>query len=853
MKTSLKFILVVILSSIFVTSCSRKKDRFISRNYHAVTAEYNALYNGYLALEEGRQSLNDAYSDNYWDILPIERMQIIDEIILPGQSKNENFNRAEEKAVKAIQMHSMNIQGKEENPQMDEAYLLLGKARYFDQRFIPALEAFNYILYKYPASDKINQAKIWREKTNIRLDNDELAIKNLKRLLEREKLSNQDVADATAMLAQAYLNTKSVDTAITQLEIASNSTKNNDERGRYRFIQGQLYNTLGYKDSANMAFDKVIELNRKTPRIYLISAQLEKIKNFDYEKGDKLACLELLTNLEEDRENRPFLDKIYHQIGQYHLNNKSEYLAISYYNKSLRTNSRDKELRARNYQILGDISFDYSEYKEAGAYYDSTMSNLALNSKPYRLIKRKRDNLEDVIYYEDVAQVNDSILRLVNLPEPERIAFFETFIEKLKIKAEEEKQKQEVAQRNNGLITVNNTIGGLTPNTPRGGLPNQASLFYFYNPTTVGYGKNEFVKIWGNRSLEDDWRWSSKGISNPNNPVLNNEVFADATADELYDPQFYISKIPTETKEIDSIAKDRNFAYYQLGLIYKEKFKEFNLAKSKFETVLKSNPEERLILPSKYNLYKIYELLGQTGEAKIAKNDIISNYPESRYAIILSNPELADLKDENSPESVYEDIYQQHENQQYAEVISKCENYINVFDGEPIVPKLELLKATATGRLFGYEPYSKAINYVAVTFANTPEGQQAQEIETNLLPRIQNTEFVVDSLANNYKVVFQFDKAEGSEIKVFQDTLVKVLKNIKYYDLSTSVDVYNPDITFVIAHGLKNKVVAKTFDQLLSKEDKKKIKKSYFVISSLNYQIIQIHKNLDSYLSIDNN
>ena len=99
MKTSLKFILVVVLSAIFVTSCSRKKDRFISRNYHAVAAEYNALYNGYLALDEGRQSLNDAYSDNYWDILPIERMQIIDEIILPGQSKNENFNRAEEKAV----------------------------------------------------------------------------------------------------------------------------------------------------------------------------------------------------------------------------------------------------------------------------------------------------------------------------------------------------------------------------------------------------------------------------------------------------------------------------------------------------------------------------------------------------------------------------------------------------------------------------------------------------------------------------------------------------------------------------------------------------------------------------------
>jgi hypothetical protein len=51
----------------------------------------------------------------------------------------------------------------ERNFQIDEAYLLLGKARYYDQRFIPALDAFNYILYKYPSSN-IYEAKIWRGK-----------------------------------------------------------------------------------------------------------------------------------------------------------------------------------------------------------------------------------------------------------------------------------------------------------------------------------------------------------------------------------------------------------------------------------------------------------------------------------------------------------------------------------------------------------------------------------------------------------------------------------------------------------------------------------------------------------------
>ncbi|WP_298499157.1 hypothetical protein [uncultured Algibacter sp.] len=851
MKTPTKAILLVIFSTFLTLSCSRKKDKFINRNFHAITAEYNALYNGYNALEQGKQSLNDAYFDNYWEVLPIERMQIFEDIVLPGQSKNENFSRAEEKAAKAIQKHSINIDGKEKNPQIDEAYLLLGKARYFDQRFVPALEAFNYILYKYPASDKINQAKVWREKANIRLDNNELAIKNLKRLLKQEDLEGQDLADATSILAQAYLNTKIIDTAITQLEIASNATKNNDERGRYRFIQGQLYNQLGYKDSANIAFDKVIELNRRTPRIYMISSYLEKIKNFDFENGDKLEMTELLNELEENRENRPFLDKIYHQIGMYHLQNGSDSLAVKYYNKSLRTDTRDNLLKAKNYETLGDMNFDASVYADAGQYYDSTMSNLTLNSKPYRIIKRKRDNLKDVIYYESIATVNDSILKLVNMPEVNKLAYFESFVEELKAKAEAEKEKEEAAQRNSGLAT--NNIGA-QPN--RIGVPNKASNnFYFYNPTTVAYGKNEFVKFWGDRPLEDNWRWSSKGVlNNPSNGGASN-IVDSASEEQRFDPQYYISKIPTEEKVIDSISKDRNYAYYQLGLIYKEKFKEYNLAKNKFQNLLNSNPEERLVLPSKYNLYKIYELLGSNDEASIAKEEIIAKYPDSRYATILKNPELVTQRDENSPESLYEALYIQHENQDYLSVISKSEEYIKTFDGEAMVPKFELLKATANGRLYGYEAYQKAINYLAITYANTPEGKQAQNIESNFLPKIANKEFAqeTDSIPDNYKVIFQFKNPQPETISSFKETLDEVLKNVKYYKLNASIDVYDTNTKFVVVHGIKTAQVAKTFNQLLTEEDQNKITAPYFVASSTNYQIIQIHKNLDAYLNIDNN
>ena len=107
--------------------------------------------------------------------------------------------------------------------------------------------------------------------------------------------------------------------------------------------------------------------------------------------------------------------------------NSSDSLAVVYYNKSLRTNSQIKQLKAYDYSTLGDMNFDDANYRAAGAYYDSTMTNMKINSKPYRVIKKKRENLDDVIYYEDIAQVNDSILNLISLSDADRLAIFTAY------------------------------------------------------------------------------------------------------------------------------------------------------------------------------------------------------------------------------------------------------------------------------------------------------------------------------------------------------------------------------------------------------------------------------------------
>ena len=836
MKNSYNFILFVVLTLFVATGCSRKKDKFINRSWHSLNTKYNILYNGGIALETGKTAINSTFVDNYWNILPVERLQPKDDIILGGKAQDPNFGRAEEKAVKAIQVHGMNIKGKEKNPQIDESYILLGKARYFDNRFIPAQEAFNYILFKYPASSNINLAKIWRAKTNLRLENEGLAIKNLKELIESNKLSNEDNVAASSALAQAYITTKALDSAIIQLQRASQLTKDNHELGRLRFIEGQLYSSLGIKDSANLAFDQVIALNRKTPRIYMISAYLEKIKNFDFENDNKLILETLLESLELNRENRPFLDKIYHQIANYQIKNNKDSLAIAYYNKSLRTDSKDAHLTALNYRILADLNFDYSEYSLAGSYYDSTLLSLQDNSRLFRAIKRKRDNLEDVIYYEAVAHETDSVLRLVQLSQSEKEAYFQTYIENLKLE-EEAVEKSDVTTMKSYFVPSLNKVS------------KKDKTFYFYNPTTVAFGKNEFVRIWGARALEANWRWSNKTVRNEE--VVENELEeAEIEADKSrFTIAYYLAQIPSEESALDSISKERNFAYYQLGLIYKDKFKEYTLSQNKLEKLLKQFPEKRLVLPTKYNLYKVYSLLGLSQLKATLKKDIIENHPDSRYAAILLNPELALLNNENSPQSLYNNLYTQFELGNYQEVIDGCDLQITRLDGDEIVPKLELLKATSRARLYGFEAYKEGLNFVALNYPSSLEGKKAAQMYTTIIPELANKVFVEDSTQTNFKVFFRFDRSEIEEINSFETALSAAVEEVDYFNLTISRDGYNTNTIFVVVHGLKSVQGALGFVKILETENELIISKPFFGISSMNYQIVQIHKNAEEYIN----
>jgi len=863
-----RYFLIISVIAVITVACSTTKDSFVNRSFHSVTTEYNILYNGNLALEAGMQEL-EMIPDNYWDVLPVEKMQIIEPVF--GQDsipRNANFRRAEDKAIKAVEKHSMDIGGVEKNPQMDEAYLLLGKARYYDQRFIPALEAFNFIMYKYPDSDRINEIKIWREKTHIRLEHNTLAIQGLKRVLREIEFKDTEImAEANAALANAFYKEEQNDSAIIYLKKAKDFTKVNENKARYTFILGQLLEKQGEYDQAVSAFQQVIEMNRKSPREYVIHSHA-KIAAIQQNSPD---FKEKFDKLLKDRENRPYLDVLNHQVALHYDKLEEDDLAIEYYNKSLKNKSQDVYRVASNYRNIAEINFYNAKYLLAGKYYDSTLVHLDNKTREFRNIKRKRENLEDVIKYETIAVNNDSILALVRMSETERENFFKDYVAQLQ---KEEKKRQELEEIMSRQQTAGSTASAGTtrgnelsrqaairdassaqlrevraPGAPPG-TSSFSSSFYFYNQASVATGKSEFRKRWGNRTLKDYWRlvnYSGSISTVTDEPEFDeegNEIVRDRNYIEpRFTTEFYTSQIPTHKTVIDSLQKDRNFAYYQLGIIYKDKFKEYELAQEKLEGLLDSNPEERLILPAMYNLYKTYEALGLSDKMAAMKSQITSQYPDSRYAYVINNPN-SDMALEGSPDVVYKEMFRIYETGDFRLLLQEIEPLIDQYSGEEIISKLELLKANAIGNLKGLGEYKKALNYVALTYPNSAEGKEAESILSTNIPKLEKLDFGQDSFS--WKLIYKIQHGEDiSELSQKLDVFMADRPNDK---LKITLDSYTYNEDFVVIHNIDSEQRAKDLITLLEEYKDYKITEKFVVVSSEDYKVIQIKKNYNTYL-----
>jgi tetratricopeptide (TPR) repeat protein len=833
-------VLKLVLAFGLVYACSPTKDTFVSRNMNALSTKFNILYNGNVAFEKGLKQLEEKYKDNFFKRIPIEPLQADDAIVRPQfnikgkSSQYKYFDRAEEKAVKAIQAHSMNVRNEgEKNTQIDDAYMLLGKARYYTLRFVPALDAFNYTIKNYSKANLIYETRIWQAKTQIRLQNELYALEDLNKLLYKDVSANirQEAYTAIAMAFNQIDSTEQVKKyLIKAIAIDENPVQN----ARNLFVLGQIHREQDSIELSNNVFNQLLNF-KKAPYKFKIQAQIELAKN--YQAPDSIQAnllLETLAKMIKNYDNKAFVGSLYYEMGTIEDKNKNYDKATDYYNLSLKAPNTEKYQKLLDYEALGIINFTHKKYLTAGIYYDSVIRIAEdKTTRKIRQIKRKRKKLDDVVFFETIANSNDSILYITSLDSTAQTTIFKNHIAYLK---QREKDSIKIVNERLALeaLKLTNSYTG-----------SKAGGFYFYDNQLVGFGKNEFTKIWGARKLVDNWRYSDKSHVNLTSIVAKKDT-AKATVPQKYTLSFYMSRIPKSAKKIDSLTKQRNNAYFNLGLIYKEQFKEYALATDKLEKLLTFSPDSNLILPAHYHLYKTFSLIDST-KAAIEKDFITTNFPKSHYAQIINNPNKnLVFTDENAPETKYKNVYNHYQEGHYLKVDSLTIVYLKTYQGLPIIPKFKLLRAYAIAKLDGLKEFDKAIRRISFEYPNTIEGKKAKKVHQDLKKEL--------SKADNFK--FKKNKSWYLALQVSNDTNVSKMtfnfRTIIYEEEFTNLKLvtkpYNRSTKLFLIKGFASEFATQDFTKLVHEKYKNVMSNDFFVISQSAYNKIQQHKNLSVYL-----
>ena len=797
---------------ILFLGCSTQKNKTLNKRYHSTVSTFNVLFNGNESIKEGKESFLKSYKEDFWEILPVEPIESTKKIITVDGLENKNFLKAEEKAAKAIQKHSMLINGVQYNPKTQEAYLMLGKARYLDQRYVQAIDAFNQV-YKLNIDNQAwKESVIWKARSNIRLEQELVAVELLQELLKNKKNSIEIVAKANSVLSMAYLKLNKTSEALKTLEFAQRNSEDKNHKARLLYIKGQLYEKQNETDSAKTTFNKILNFKRKISRNIFINAKVRTLLYSSSSESEK-EFLKLIKN----EENKPYLDKIYYNYSKLLFSNNSVAMAKNFLNLSIKENPSDKKLKSKAYIKFSELNFNDTNFLTAGRYLDSTLQVLDKKSKEFWFYERQKKGIQKVVDLEENLIFYDSLIRIssYNKKKLDKI---------LKSISLENKQQSEKSN----------------PIKARQDVAFKKTDFYFYNDKIVTLGIESFKTVWGNRERNTYWR-SEKSILKKN--ISSNNISSEENASEVVsenETQFLAlyKDIPFSEFQKDSLNNLMDLSKLELAELYVFKYKNYKLAETVLIQYLSKDLNSNRATKAKYLLYKLYKIQNNEKYIEI-KEDIIASDSLSRFAkILLKDPNI--LMDEIKSLALRDSLAKMFNNQDFEKIIKSVDLNIDIVEKEGIKVDLELLRAQSYGRLEGIEKYTELLKEISKKYSDNKTAIDLKKTVSMIDRKWKKPSSLKAS--KGFKLIFivsntDFNKSELSKIK---SRIISDLNNNR-----VSFDVYNYQNKLLVIHDFETKEKAEDAALKITVKNPELRLKNNFVALSSQYKNILIYKTLD--------
>ncbi len=728
-----------LLAAVALGGCSRDKDRWLNKKYHELTARFNPLYNGQVAYDQAIKELSEAHKDDFTQLILLDDWSAAALNSPPYQKAK----RAVEKANKTIRGHSMVFKGKQANPAVFDAYLLMGRAQFLMGLDAPASEAFSIVARLSADPNQQVEAQLERVELLARQGNAALAEPILFEVERKGVPKKWDyrvhrIKARMAIAGQDWLG------AAQEASSASASAPRADLKARYAFLAAQLFEKASEPDRARRMYEACLKAQ---PRDYamLLEAQLRRSLNGGGVNPKKL--FQELHELLREPKNADFADRIYFSLGELAQQWDEEDRAYGYYQQSFAAGRSERPMvLGLAYARHGAMALERQAYARAQVDFDSAALVLPATYVGREGFQKKAKSLKALVDALTLAELGDSLVRLSLRSDADLERQFEAYAASLKKADEAEaERKRRLAQ----LAELRSASAELDAAAPAAGGA-AGGGWAVYAPALRAKGAAAFRQKFGERPNVDNWRlrsrsseWMQQATSGDKaSKSGSKDGSADGTSDDAsdgasdsgmlesegpesrYRASYYLAQIPREARELDSVKQSACVAWSDVAAAYRDGMQDPSKAVSAYRSALRGCPDHPEAARWWYALYRLHLGLKESLQADEAKKVLLERFPDSEAAAILrrgSAPRQAESVPAAS--AAFLALRDAVTQRRWRDALRASEG---VTWPESERAAAALLRAMALGGLEGRAAYADALRKVVADFPSSPQAAAAQ-------------------------------------------------------------------------------------------------------------------------------
>jgi outer membrane protein assembly factor BamD (BamD/ComL family) len=691
------------------------KNTYFRRFVQGTITHYNYYFN---ANQKLIAVLNDARGSQKDDLTAL--IPFYDYSLKSTKADSKELDSVIYKCTAGIVLHDLR------NGWIDNLYLLIGQAYFFETKFDSAdhiLEFLNYHFYVKEEGDyhipigtrgqaqagqisivnpenhsilheafnrppSRNDGLIWQIRSYTEQSKYAQAA-GLISLLRTDPIFPDRLKPALAEEeAYWFYRQENWDSTVVYLQQALPNAYNIQSRARWEYLLAQLNERIRQPATAVDWYSKAI-VHTTDPRVDIYAHLYRALLTHGSSKDAIPNTIAALLGLAKKDRFAPFRDILYLSAAKLALEEPDTALAYTFLYQSVRSQGKG-EVKNQAFLVIADLGKTQGNYKTVALAYDSIqLGDPALKPRAAELTSDKA-MYDKVLSSILTIEREDSLQRIAALPDPQRLAYVKDLLRKL-LRAQGLKDDYS-SMGYAGALAKDSLGGNLFGNNTGTG------EWYFYNQTTLSQGSQDFQNRWGSRPNVDNWRRQSaivNTVAGVIRPTTEEGAAGGKSAAKVQELSIkgLMAGLPLTPPTLEASNDTVAANLYILGNLYKNEVGDNQAAVKVLEELYRRYPtykEESTL----FNLYYCWHKVGDEVKANYYLDLLHKRYPGGKFETSLSAPSKP-VRDtlETIATDKYKEVYDQFIAGNYDSALLIKKEADSVFGNKYWTPQLMYIQA----------------------------------------------------------------------------------------------------------------------------------------------------------------